>query len=166
MITLKNILVAVDFSEPSDAALMYGRELAGRFGATLHVLHAVGDIAIGAFAAENFAALAPELQQQIEDGARRRLDGLVVDSDKSGPAAVKVIVTSSSPALSIVDYARDHNIDIIVIGTHGRGALAHLMMGSVAERVVRLAPCPVLTVHHPEREFVRPATVQAVTHAF
>jgi nucleotide-binding universal stress UspA family protein len=165
MITLKNILVAIDFSEPSEAALMYGRELAGRFGATLHVLHAVQDIYIGTFGAGSSAALAPELQQQIEDGARRRVDELVVDSDRSAPTTVTTIVTSSSPALSIVDYARDHKIDVIVIGTHGRGALAHLMMGSVAERVVRLAPCPVLTVHHPEREFVRPDTVPAVTHA-
>ena len=163
MITLKNILVAIDFSEPSEAALMYGRELAARFGATLHVLHAVQDIYIGTLGAENFAALAPDLQQQIEDGARRRVDALVVD--KSAPATVTTIVTSSSPALSIVDYAKDHNIDVIVIGTHGRGALAHLMMGSVAERVVRLAPCPVLTVHHPEREFVRPDSVPAVAHA-
>jgi len=51
------------------------------------------------------------------------------------------------------------------MGTHGRGALARLMMGSVAERVVRLAPCPVLTVRHPEREFVRPDTLAAAAHA-
>jgi len=165
MVTLKNVLVATDFSEPSDAALMYGRELASRFGATLHVLHAVPNIYIGTLGAENYVALAPDLQGQIEDDARRRVDELVVDSDRSGPATIKAIVTSSAPALSIVDYARDHNIDVIVIGTHGRGALAHLMMGSVAERVVRLAACPVLTVRHPEHEFVRPDTLAAVAHA-
>jgi nucleotide-binding universal stress UspA family protein len=165
MITLKNILVAIDFSEPSDAALMYGRELATRFGATLHVLHVVQNIYIGTLGAENYAALAPDLQQQIEDDARRRVQELVFDSDKSGPATVKAIVASSSPALSIIDYAKDHHIDVIVMGTHGRGVLAHLMMGSVAERVVRLAPCPVLTVRHPEREFVRPDTLAVVAHA-
>lgn len=165
MITIKNILVAIDFSEPSDAALMYGRELASRFGATLHVLHAVQNIYIGTLGAENYTALAPDLQQQIEDDARRRLDELVVDSDQSGPATVKAIVTSSSPALSIIDYAKDHNIDVVVMGTHGRGALAHLMMGSVAERVVRLAPCPVLTVRHPERDFVRPDTLAIAAQA-
>jgi nucleotide-binding universal stress UspA family protein len=162
MITLKNILVATDFSEPSDAALMYGRELAGRFGATLHLLHAVQNIYIGILGAENFTAFAPDLQQQIEDDARRRVNELVIDSDNSGPATVTAVVTSNSPALSIIDYARDHHIDVIVMGTHGRGALAHLMMGSVAERVVRLAPCPVLTVRHPEHEFVRPDTLAAV----
>jgi len=59
----------------------------------------------------------------------------------------------------------DRHIDVIVMGTHGRGALTHLMLGSVAERVVRLAPCPVLTVRHPEREFIRPDTPATVVHA-
>jgi len=164
MTMVKTILVATDFSEPSDAALLYGRELAGRFGATLHVLHAVQDIYVGALGAENSSALPPYLQQQIEDEARRRVNELVVDSDRSGPATVPVVVTSSSPALSIVDYAKDHGIDMIVMGTHGRGALARLMMGSVAERVVRLAPCAVLTVRHPEHEFVRPDALTASAH--
>ena len=165
MMTLKNVLVATDFSEPSDAALMYGREIATRFGATLHVLHVAQNVYISTFGAENYAALAPDLQQQIEDDARRQVNELVVDSDKSGPPTIPAILTSSSPASAIVDYAKDHEIDVIVMGTHGRGALAHLVMGSVAERVVRLAPCPVLTVRHPEHEFVRPDALAAVASA-
>lgn len=165
MMTLKNILVATDFSEPSDAALTYGRELAARFGATLHVLHVAQDIYINSVGPENYAAMAPGLQGQIEDDARRRLTELLVDSDKSGPPTVPAIRTAGSPALAIVDYAREHDIDVIVMGTHGRGALAHLLMGSVAERVVRVAPCPVLTVRHPEHEFVRPDTLATVAHA-
>jgi len=164
MITLKNILVATDFSEPSDAALMYGRELASRFGATLHVFHAVQDIYTGTFGAWGYVLAPPDLQQQIEDDARHRVNELLIDSDKSGPATVPVVVVSSSPAQSIIDYAKDHGIDVIVMGTHGRGGLAHLMMGSVAERVVRLAPCPVLTVRHPEHEFVRSDALAAVAH--
>ncbi len=165
MITLKNVLVATDFSEPSAAALMYGSELARRFGATLHVFHAVQNIYIGMLGAEAYPAFPPDLQQQIEDDARRGVNELVADLEKSGLATVKTIVTSSSPALAIVDYAKDQHIDIIVMGTHGRGALAQLMMGSVAERVVRLAPCPVLTVRHPGREFVRPEAAAAAAHA-
>jgi nucleotide-binding universal stress UspA family protein len=161
MITLKQILVATDFSEPSDAALAYGRELAIRFNATLHVLHAAQNVYINTFGAENYAAIAPDLQRQIEEDASRRLGELLIDSDKSGPNAISAIMTAASPAFAIVDYAKDHDIDIIVMGTHGRGALAQLVMGSVAERVVRLAPCPVLTVRHPEREFVRPDTLVA-----
>jgi nucleotide-binding universal stress UspA family protein len=61
-----------------------------------------------------------------------------------------------SPFLEIVRYAKDKNIDLIVLGTHGRSGLSHVLLGSVAERVVRKAPCPVLTVRHPEHEFVMP----------
>lgn len=75
------------------------------------------------------------------------------------------MLASNSPALTIVDYAMGHRIDLIVMGTHGRGALAHMVMGSVAERVVRLAPCPVLTVRHPEHEFVRPDALVPVARA-
>jgi nucleotide-binding universal stress UspA family protein len=165
MITLKNVLVATDFSEPSDAALMYGRELATRFGATLHVLHVAPNVHISTLGAENYAIVASGLQEQIEDDARRYLHELLVASDRSGPPTVSAILTSSSPAMAIVDYTKDHDIGIIVMGTHGRGALAHLVMGSVAERVVRSASCPVLTVRRPEHEFVRPDTLATVAQA-
>jgi nucleotide-binding universal stress UspA family protein len=164
MMTLKNILVATDFGEASDAALAYGRELAGRFGATLHVLHVAENIYVTTFGAETYAAMAPSLQRELEDAARARLDELVIDSDRSGPPTKPIVLTSSSPPFAIVDYAGEHGVDLIVMGTHGRGALAHLLMGSVAEKVVRLAPCPVLTVRHPEHEFVRPDALAAVAH--
>jgi nucleotide-binding universal stress UspA family protein len=154
MIAIKNILVATDFGEAADSAVDYGRELAGRFDATLHVLHVVEDVAT-AFAVETYSAIVPAMQEEIETEARRRLHELIVDSDGSGPRTTSAIRTGSA-AFAIVDYAREHGIDLIVMGTHGRGALAHAIMGSVAERVVRVAPCPVLTVRHPEHEFVRP----------
>jgi len=71
---------------------------------------------------------------------------------------------STSPAMAIVDYAREAHSDLIIMGTHGRGAMAQLLMGSVAERVVRTAPCPVLTVRHPEHEFVLPDALVAVAN--
>lgn len=156
MIALRNVLIATDFGEAADVALAYARALASRFGATLHVLHVVESIYIAAVGPENYVAMAPQLQREVEKTAAKRLDELLIDSDRSGPPARPAILTSSAPASAIVDYARDHDIDLIVMGTHGRGALAHIVMGSVAESVVRLAPCPVLTVRHPEREFVRP----------
>lgn len=165
MITLNQILVATDFSEPSEAALNYGRELASHFGTKLHVLHVTQNSYANAFGAQAWVAMAPDLQQQIEEDARRRLTDLLVDSDKSGPETIPVVLTGSSPAFAIIDYAREHGIDLVVMGTHGRGAIAHLVMGSVAERVVRFAPCPVLTVRHPEHEFVRPDPLVAVASA-
>jgi nucleotide-binding universal stress UspA family protein len=65
-------------------------------------------------------------------------------------------VREGPPVVEIVRYARDAEIGLIVIGTHGRGGLAHVFLGSVAENVVRKAPCPVLTVRHPQHEFVMP----------
>ena len=165
MLTVKKVLVATDFSEPSDAALLYGRELAVCFGATLHVLHVAPNIYMNSLGAEHYTAVLPELQEQIEQDARRQLHQMLVDTDRSGPPSIPVVLTSSSPAMTIVDYAKAHEIDLIVMGTHGRGALAHLVMGSVAERVVRLAPCPVLAVRRPEREFVRPDSLATVAQA-
>lgn len=162
MLTLKNILVPTDFGEAADAALAYGRALADRFGATIHVLHVADNVYLTSFGAETYAAIMPELQRDLEEAARKQLDELLIDSDKSGPPTKPIILTSSAPAFAIVDYAQKNDIDLIVMGTHGRGALAHLVMGSVAERVVRLAPCPVLTVRHPEHEFVRPDTLVTV----
>jgi nucleotide-binding universal stress UspA family protein len=164
MIALKNILVATDFSEGADAALTYGRALAGQFGSRLHVLHVADTIYIRTLGAEPSAVL-PTLQTDVEEAASQRLAALLIDSDGSGPPTTPAVLTSSAPAFAIVDYARDNNIDLIVMGTHGRKALAHLLMGSVAERVVRMAPCPVLTVRHPGHEFVRPDSLVAVAKA-
>lgn len=165
MITLKNILVCTDFSEPSDAALTYGRALAQSFHATLHVLHVVDDVFARAFGADGYVATYPDMQRDVEDAARKRLHELLVDNDPQALPTRPVLVTSNTPAAAIVSYAQQEKIDLIVTGTHGRGAVAHLLMGSVAERVVRTAPCPVLTVRHPEREFVIPDALVAVVKA-
>ena len=67
---------------------------------------------------------------------------------------------AGDPVREIVSYAAETNADLVVLGTHGRGPVAHMLMGSVAERVVRTAPCPVLTVRHPQHEFVSDGLVQ------
>ena len=164
MILIKNVLVATDFSEPSDAALNYGRELARTFTATLHVLH-VADNVTFQYGVEGYSALPPEMQQDVEAAARKQLDGLITEEDRVALHARPVVITAVAKAAAIVGYANDHQIDLIVMGTHGRGAISHLLMGSVAERVVRTATCPVLTVHHPEHEFVIPDALVAVARA-
>ena len=165
MIALKKILVATDFSEPSDAALAYGRELARTFAASLTVLHIVDNILTRAYGAEGVVLVDQELQREIETSAQRQVDALLFDEDRQALGAVGLVITSNSPSAAIVTYARDAAIDLIVMGTHGRGAIAHLLMGSVAERVVRTAPCPVLTVRHPEHEFVLPDALVAIAKA-
>jgi nucleotide-binding universal stress UspA family protein len=164
MILIKNVLVATDFSEPSDAALNYGRELARTFAATLHVLH-VADNVTFQYGVEGYSTMLPELQQDVEAAARKQLERLITEEDRVALHAEPVVVTAVSKAAAIVGYASEQRMDLIVMGTHGRGAVSHLLMGSVAERVVRTATCPVLTVHHPEHEFVIPDALVAVARA-
>jgi len=161
MIALHRILVATDFSEPSDAALLYGRALARTFGAELEVVHVADNVLTMTVGVEGYVAVLPQLQKDVEDAARARLHSLLLDSDGSGPRAKAVVLASNAPAAAIAEYAKRAGVDLIVMGTHGRGAVSHFLMGSVAENVVRSAPCPVLTVRHPERDFVLPDTLEA-----
>jgi nucleotide-binding universal stress UspA family protein len=163
MIALKKVLVATDFSEAADAALAYGRALARTFGATLHVLHVADDMYMK-LGGDAYAGVLPDLQQDVEYHARQRLATLLVDNDPSPMPTEPVVITAGATAPAIVNYAIAADIDLIVVGTHGRGRVAHLLMGSVAERVVRTAHCPVLTVRHPEHDFVVPDVPVASAH--
>lgn len=151
MISLKKILVPTDFSVCSDAAVKYARELSDAFDATLHLLHVVQDPYTQPWAAEAFPAPLGEMLDQWQQQARQRLATLVPDKEK---ARARMATVVGSPFYEIVRYAMEHQIDLIVIGTHGRGPLGHMLLGSVAEKVVRKSPCPVLTVRHPQHEFV------------
>ena len=155
MIALKNILVPTDFAEPSRQALEYGRQFARQFGARLHVLHTVEDVMIPGGAEVPVAAV-QQVEQGLESVATRQMAEAVTADDRATLQAVTVVRGARAAAIDIIDYARENQIDLIVMGTHGRGALQHLLMGSVAERVVRTAPCPVLTVHSVERDFLEP----------
>jgi len=164
MMTLQNILVATDFGEAAGTALAYGRELARRFHATLHVLHVVDDLSARVMTASGLPYDVSAAQRDIEAVARRQLNGLL--TGEHGELAVKTVqLTSASPAGTIVSYAADAHVDLIVLGTHARGPVSRFFLGSVAERVVRTAPCPVLTVRHPEHEFIRPDTLQTTATA-
>jgi len=167
MIVLKNILVATDFSASSEAALAYGRALTRQFGGTLHVLHVVEDFAARFVGFPFHVGDVGKLQASAEAAARERLGASLSAEDRDALHATATIITSTSPSEAILDYARHTmpRIGLIVLGTHGRGAVGHLFMGSVAERVVRAAPCPVLTIRHPEREFVLPDALATVAHA-
>jgi nucleotide-binding universal stress UspA family protein len=154
MVAIKNILVATDFSEPSGVALAYGRDLARHYGARLHVLHIVEDV-MTRYATEA-GYLMPSMQEDLAKAARRELDARINEDDRRQLNAVGVIETRANVANAICAYAKANSIDLIVTGTHGRGAVKHFLMGSVAERVVRTAPCPVLTVHAHERDFIIP----------
>ncbi len=152
MIALEKILVPTDFSACSDAAVKYGREMCRAFGASLHLLHVVQDPYTQPWAAEAFPAPLGEMLNQWQEQARQRLATLLPAEEQAGVTTATVV---GSPFNEIVRYAEEQQIDLIVIGTHGRGGLGHMLLGSVAEKVVRKAPCPVLTVRYPQHEFVK-----------
>ena len=158
MIALNSILVPHDFSETSDAALRYGIELARTFGARLHLLH------VGEKVQTDIAMEFPiGLDEAMEDAIRERLLKIMTPSEQR-TLKPEFEIVAGAPHTEIVNYAKAHGIDLIVMGTHGRGFVGHLMMGSVAEKTVRNAPCPVLTVRNYERGFVtagEPAAVVA-----
>jgi nucleotide-binding universal stress UspA family protein len=118
-------------------------------GADLHILHVVeevGDTVARAIGSEGYIPDSAGFRRRAEDAARDQLESSLTREDQRLLHARPVVRTSSTPALAIVWYAKEAGIDLIVMGTHGRKGLAHLVMGSVAERVVQTAPCPVLTV--------------------
>lgn len=131
------ILVPVDFSAPSDAALAYAKMLAGRFEARLYLLHVADATFLRAVVAN------PGTR---DTGVLNRLDDLLTDAEHHRFRAFSAVEHSDVPADEIVRYAHIKDIDLIVMGTHGRTGMAHLLLGSVAETVVRTASCPVLTL--------------------
>src|SRR5262245_58020906 len=161
MVVLKRILVATDFGEPAEVALRYGRELARTFGASLEVLHVCDKVIGRELGLDAVTIDDAKLQSEIEASAHKHLEALLDAEDRTMLKATPVLKISGARAQSIVEYAKESRADLIVMGTHGRGTMAHLLVGSVAERVVRTAPCPVLTVRHPEREFVLPEALVA-----
>jgi nucleotide-binding universal stress UspA family protein len=137
---ISRILVPTDFSETADEALEYARKLGGHIGASLHLLHVLHEplLAEGLTAETNMRG-APSLCDEAVDAARARL------AYRSAGAASFEFTVGEAVA-NIVAYASRLNADLIVMGTNGRTGIAHLLLGSVAEQVVRTAPCPVVTV--------------------
>lgn len=141
MTTVKSILVPTDFSETSYAALNYAIGMAQAFGAQLYLMHVPGELGIG------FEANFPV--GRFETAARERLDALL-SQEEIERLRPEYALRLGTPATEIVRYADARDVDMIIMGTHGRSGVAHLLMGSVAEQVVRTAPCPVLLVRHPK----------------
>ena len=156
MIKLSKILYPTDFSELSLHSLHYARSFCRTYQASLHCLHVVDEalrywMAMGP--SEIPAGVATEdLLKNAELEMARFKERHLGDV----PYDVLTKVTVGSPFVEIVRYAREQAIDMIVMATHGRSGLSHVLMGSVAERVVRGAPCPVLSIRNPQHEFIMP----------
>jgi universal stress protein A len=138
------IVVALDFSTNADVAVGYAADLAIALGASIHLLHVLEEPSVGW---DLYVRDAPDIRDRLTAGARASL-ALLASSLEKRRIAVTTELRHGAAAESIVRAAADAQADLIVVGTHGRGGLSHLLLGSVAERVIRHASCPVLAVRN------------------
>ena len=141
------IVVAVDFSDTSPDTLGAALELARRDQQRLHLVHVVQDVFRTGGAVDMPTVDWPEVQRNWIEDARRQLIQLAALCNLD-PRTVTITVTVGQPAAEIVQYANDHAADVVVLGSHGHGAVRRFMLGSVADRVLRQASCPVMLVPH------------------
>jgi nucleotide-binding universal stress UspA family protein len=150
---IHKILYPTDFSKASQAALPLLRDLAKRYGAQVHVIHAVdlhSEFLMEGGYMVPLLVTYPIEQKQLQESAEKRLGEFVREHLPDLQDSVQKAVVLGKPFVEIVRYADEQGIDLIVIGTHGHSALASVLLGGVAEKVVHKAHCAVLTVRHPE----------------
>ncbi len=144
--TLRHFLVPTDFSASADAALSHAVSVADQFGATLHLLHVVNDPGTGWYGLGDAEVRIEQLRGQAKSEAQERIEGLAQDS----PGIEVETAVAQRPNLDVADaieeYVEGHHIDLVVMGTHGRGGVGRLILGSVANTLVRRKGCPVMTV--------------------
>jgi nucleotide-binding universal stress UspA family protein len=140
VVNIQHILVPLDFSADAEQALDAAMELAKQFQARLTLIHVIQLPVVTEVDLSGYYA-------DIESSARQEMENYQKRVAAAGLAA-DVLLESGAPFRQIVDAAKTRQADLIVMGTHGRTGMQHLLIGSVAERVVRLAPCPVMVMRH------------------
>jgi universal stress protein A len=145
MVSIRQILVPTDFSEPAHAALKYARALAEEFHSHLHIFHVVPEPYVYPWGTEISTLPLADLMAQSEALSDTRL-GELIPGDEAPKGGLTTSTAIGTPVDCVLDYIDTCHIDLVVMGTHGRGPVGHLLLGSVAERVVRRSPVPVLTV--------------------
>lgn len=153
MIQLKKILYPTDFSEYAANARPYAIELAKKFGAEVAIINVLMSPSYAV--SPEFAVDLTKIQKDMQAAAESNLNEVRKIFEKEG-IPTRTILEIGSPFAEIVGTAQKEQTDLIIMATHGHGAVKHMLLGSTAERVVRKAPCPVLTIRHPEHDFVMP----------
>ena len=148
------ILVPIDFSEFTDDLVKYAAEIAQKFGSAIHLIHVIPNMDYftpyeSFMAAENMATV----QKGVEVEVQRDLEEV---AGKFGGVPVTKVVRTGVSFVEIVEYVKNQQIDLVIMATHGRGGLEHIIIGSVAEKVVRKSPCPVLTIRPAKKQVKTP----------
>lgn len=149
----RKILCPVDFSQFTQDVINYAVDLAKKYGAELHVMHVVPNMTYftpyeSFLTPENLVVIEKNIQDEVEKKFTRLL--------KHDDVPTKTAIRTGAPFVEIIDYAKTESIDLIVMGTHGHSGLEHILIGNVAEKVVRKSPCPVMTIRPKGKEFKMP----------
>ena len=156
--TFSKILAPTDFSDDANLALSYAIEVAQKFSAEIVVLHVdqpLAPVMVGELSPSLDVGVMSRIAEEQRLLAMRELDKTTARLRESGLKASSLLRVGA-PFLEIIHTAQTEAVDLIVMATHGRSGLAHVLMGSVAERVVNKAHCAVLTIRHPDRKFKHP----------
>ncbi|HET7323163.1 MAG TPA: universal stress protein [Halococcus sp.] len=146
------ILLPTDGSDCAKEAMRHAIDIARRYDAALYVIHVV-NTGVAASGMDIFSAYnAGQLFDELEDAGREIVDAAVEEAQSEGIESVEGAVLDGAPDAEILKYIDDHDIDLVVMGTHGRRGLSRALLGSVTEKVVRLAPVPVFTIHTSDTE--------------
>jgi nucleotide-binding universal stress UspA family protein len=152
MLDLDTILFPTDFSSVAEDAFAHAAHLALQYGATITVFNVVTPDDGDGSNPMDFLPVMPTEGDMVEDAAPQRVEVQTVTQERGTVPVVYTQTDSDSPATAIINHATDHDNDLVVMGTHGRKGMDRLLSGSVAEEVVRGAPCPVFTVLAPSGE--------------
>jgi nucleotide-binding universal stress UspA family protein len=149
----KKIVYPIDFSEFTDEILKYAVNITKKFNAELHLIHIIPNLNYftpyeSFLTPENLVAIEKNIEKEVEKDFEK------VTKDIDMP--LKKIVKTGATFVEIIDYIKEEDIDLVVMGTHGRSGIEHILIGSVAEKVVRKSPCPVLTIRPRGRKFSMP----------
>jgi nucleotide-binding universal stress UspA family protein len=151
---ISRIVVPVDFSEYSKKAFRYAIDFSKTFGAEMILVYVVEPIIYPADFSFGQVAL-PSMERELQDRSKEQLHVLIKKEVPEG-IQVRSVIRTGKPFVEIIQLAKEENADLIIIATHGHSGIEHVLFGSTAEKVVRKAPCPVLSIRSPEREFIMP----------
>jgi len=152
MIHLKRVLVPTDFSKSAHKALVYGISFSREYSAELLLVHVVEPVAVG-YGSDLFPVPMAAVFEEMSTFARTELAKLAEEA-RAKRVEVREMVVQGRPSAEVLRVAKEELVDMIVLGTHGKGMLDHAIFGSTTERVIRRAPCPVLTCRLDEHEFI------------